>query len=77
MEATSPDWSRGVCVILDLDPELFFLTGKHQVAKAKTYCAPCQIGTACMEWATVNAVTDGVFGGLTPAERNARGTTGP
>lgn len=45
---------------------------KANVVKAKILCAQCPIRAACAEHAIRHGETDGIWGGLTPAERRAR-----
>ncbi|MFJ8855134.1 WhiB family transcriptional regulator [Streptomyces sp. NPDC102437] len=42
------------------------------VGKAKVLCAACPIKAACADHAIRRGETDGIWGGLTPAERRAR-----
>ncbi|MFB6813084.1 WhiB family transcriptional regulator [Streptomyces sp. NPDC056347] len=41
------------------------------VTEAKALCAQCPIRAACVEHAIRHGETDGIWGGLTPAERRA------
>lgn len=69
------DWrDAGAC--RDEDPELFFPLGTEgrwaiQIEQAKAVCARCPVLDACGQWALDNPrlVPNGVFGGLTDAER--------
>ena len=77
-----PGWmSRGVCT--DVDPELFFgpdfgwgrehaeappVRAKRE-ARAKALCATCPVRQACLEYAMTAPEHDGVWGGVTAAER--------
>lgn len=61
------------------DPELFFPPGRdgasyRQVQKAKEFCVPCPVRTACLRWALTRGC-DGVWGGTSQSEREqiARG----
>lgn len=53
------------------DPNLFFPSGddEAQVDKAKDVCATCPVREACLQYALTTNQTDGVWGGLTGAER--------
>jgi len=49
----------------------FFNGRPVSVRSAKAMCARCSVIDSCLSFATVNDITDGVFGGLTRAERVA------
>lgn len=54
------------------DPELFFPDGgdiKLSHAKAKEFCSDCIVYKDCLKFAMDNGITYGVWGGLTPIER--------
>jgi WhiB family transcriptional regulator, redox-sensing transcriptional regulator len=55
----------------DEDPEVFFpFPGDARgIAKAKAICNRCTVKTACGEWALETRQADGVWGGLSEAER--------
>lgn len=65
------DWrERAAC--RDVDPELFFPIGSSgpalmQIEEAKAVCAVCPVKGPCAEFGA--GETDGVWGGLTTAER--------
>lgn len=61
------DWTAAHCN--GIDTELFFLSGKHQIAKAKRYCLGCPVQLECLESAKDEEF--GVFGGLSAVERGA------
>lgn len=56
-----------------VDPEIFFPdpTDTAGITKAKTFCGNCdqEIKTKCLSFALINRVRYGVWGGLTPDER--------
>jgi hypothetical protein len=62
----------------EVDPELFFPTAESgtvwqaQVAAAKAVCAGCPVRAECLAWA-LQALPDGVAGGMTPQERRREG----
>jgi WhiB family transcriptional regulator, redox-sensing transcriptional regulator len=70
------DWrAAGACA--QADPDLFFpisSTGRAlgQFAKAKAICAACPVRRPCLEFALENDLVYGIWGGTTPAERQAR-----
>ncbi len=57
------------------DPELFFPVGDRgplhdrAVVAAKRVCRRCQVRFECLQYALASNQTEGIFGGLTPAER--------
>ena len=53
------------------DTSIFFSTDPELVAKAKAVCATCPVTSRCLEFALHNQVWEGIFGGLTPDEREA------
>lgn len=59
---------NGLCSF-GVDPELFFREDEVGVAAAKRLCAACPLAAACLAYATEN-VEYGIWGGLTPAERD-------
>jgi WhiB family redox-sensing transcriptional regulator len=63
------DLAQAVCV--NEDSEIFFSEEPSEIALAKSICGECPIATQCAEWAAKNAEY-GVFGGLTPEERQQK-----
>jgi len=63
------DLAQAVCV--NADSEIFFSEEPSEIALAKSICGECPIATQCAEWAAKNAEY-GVFGGLTPEERQQK-----
>lgn len=61
--------TQAVCV--NADSEIFFSEDTSEIALAKSICGECPIATQCAEWAAKNAEY-GVFGGLTPEERQQK-----
>lgn len=56
--------------------DLFFPVGTggpaaQQVENAKKICAGCSVRDACLLWAVETGANDGIWGGLTEAERRA------
>lgn len=56
------------------DPELFFPVGATgeallQAEEAKAVCRRCPVMALCAEWALEHRVHEGVWGGLTEAQR--------
>lgn len=60
---------------LGLDANLFFpLQGRADCVKeAKKVCAACPARNKCLEWANINQIAYGVWGGLTVSERKKSG----
>jgi hypothetical protein len=63
------DLTRAVC--MNADSEVFFSEDPSEIALAKSICGECPIASQCAEWAAKNAAY-GVFGGLTPKERQQK-----
>jgi WhiB family redox-sensing transcriptional regulator len=69
-------WTRAACA--SADPELFFpiaCSGPalRQVARAKAICARCPIQQECLQYALAAGSIQGVWGGMTEAERRRLG----
>lgn len=70
----SPREWRSQAACRDVDPELFFPVAdsgplvEWQVQEAKAVCDGCPVRAECLAFA-LRALTDGIAGGLTPAER--------
>nr|WP_315986786.1 WhiB family transcriptional regulator [Streptomyces sp. Isolate_219] len=67
------DW-RHQAVCREVEPELFFpagSTGPHllQIEEAKAVCRRCPVMQHCGEWALTTRMQDGVWGGMSEAER--------
>lgn len=58
-----------LCV--ETDPELFFpdKASLWKVDAAKKVCAACPVSQDCLAYALVNRFDDGIWGGLSPGER--------
>lgn len=71
---TVPDWrDRGDCRRIG-EPELWFPKGTTeadaaQAAEAKAFCRECPVAMTCALWALEIRATDGVWGGMDPAQR--------
>ncbi|MFE6903825.1 WhiB family transcriptional regulator [Streptomyces sp. NPDC057717] len=69
------DW-RHLAQCREYDPELFFPRGATdyaavQAEDAKAVCRTCPVMQRCRQWALKEHIADGVWGGLTPKERDA------
>lgn len=57
-------------------PEMFFPQGEnmemlvHEISIAKAICNRCPIQNVCAEYAMIAEEPYGIWGGLTPSERN-------
>ena len=65
-------WSRAACATAD--PDLFFPISHsgpavRQVMRAKAICARCEIQQECLRYALDAGSIQGVWGGMTEAER--------
>lgn len=77
MRASAPNgrgnalaWAdRAACAGRDVNE--FFTTNKRRIAQIKNVCASCPVRELCLDQAlrTEDTSRHGVFGGLTPAER--------
>ena len=64
----SQDWrARAAC--RNSDVELFFPASEEGAGPAKAVCATCPVRHDCLEWALATRQHEGVWGGLTEAER--------
>lgn len=58
-------------------PEMFFPVGQdmemlnHEISIAKAICNRCPIKPVCAEYAIISDEPYGIWGGLTPSERNS------
>lgn len=72
MRAPSP--GGAACREPGVDADLFFPVGDlgpavREVAAAKAVCARCPLVAQCRDWALASAEPEGIWGGMTPAER--------
>lgn len=52
-----------------LNTEIFFPTDGVGVEKAKSICSGCAVREPCLEYALLNGIKDGVWGGTSERER--------
>lgn len=69
------DW-RNHAACRSQDPELFFPVGdqgpaRTQTAEARQVCQGCTVSEACLAFAILAGVSDGVWGGLSEDERRS------
>jgi WhiB family redox-sensing transcriptional regulator len=75
MSRASLSWhERAACIGLPL--ELFFPIGEvnspsSHIARAKLVCGRCAVVSECLSAAIRTSEPEGIWGGLTPAERKA------
>lgn len=62
------DW-RQKAECLDADPEVFFPEAGSNGLAAKRICARCEVKQECLDYAMVNRIDDGVWGGTAAVER--------
>lgn len=66
--------AAGEPAVCKQDPDLFFPEGQgsavyQSLKDAKTICMPCPLRDACLTYALVADMYEGVWGGTTPIER--------
>jgi WhiB family redox-sensing transcriptional regulator len=62
------EWMRsGKCD--DMDPSIFFPNDGVGVEIARRICVDCPVKAACLEYALVNRIDHGVWGGASERER--------
>ncbi len=53
-----------------VDPEVFFVEkGGNGIREARKICAQCTVGRQCLQFALDANIKAGVFGGMSPLER--------
>jgi hypothetical protein len=57
------------------DLNLFFPDRGESAGPARQVCAACPVRQPCLDYAVSNAITDGIWGGLTELERRALRTS--
>lgn len=63
-----PPWMLdGNCI--GTDPDMFFPTRGESTNDAKQCCVGCRVRTECLDYAMVNKLGFGVWGGLSERER--------
>jgi len=64
------DW-RDSAACLDTSPEMYFPEPDWKpTIMARQVCAGCPVAAQCLEFALVNEIKSGIFGGTTPYERS-------
>lgn len=67
-DPTDPTW-RLSALCAQTDPELFFPEKGGSTAQAKSICRHCEVRTACLDHALTTGQRDGIWGGLSPRQR--------
>jgi WhiB family redox-sensing transcriptional regulator len=57
---------------VEVDPELFFpeVDSVWRAQAAKNICDKCPVKKECLDYALSNRFRDGIWGGLSPTQRN-------
>lgn len=67
------EWMRqALCRLFDLSPNLFFSPHGRHIAieqSAKRVCSACIVREDCLNYALERNIKDGLWGGMTKAER--------
>ncbi len=67
-DTTQTVWmSRGAC--RQYEPSVFFPSDGVGVDRARKICATCSVTPECLEYALVNRIDHGVWGGASERER--------
>lgn len=78
MRTHENDWFlKANCRDPDVDPDIFFPDyekfkniKEYTVARAKAICAECAVREQCLNYALANHEKFGIWGGMTPEERD-------
>ncbi|MFI7691817.1 WhiB family transcriptional regulator [Nonomuraea sp. NPDC049655] len=65
---TAASWMDGA-LCAEADPEAWFPEHGAPAGPAQTICHACPARAACLAYALAEDIPFGIFGGLTPAER--------
>jgi Transcription factor WhiB. len=68
LDVRGPAWLTGA-LCAEVDPAIMFPDKGGSSREGKKVCAGCDLAAACHEWAVVNEIPDGIFGGVTARER--------
>jgi WhiB family redox-sensing transcriptional regulator len=55
----------------NVDPEIFFPEQGESLKPARKYCDICMVREECLEYAVVNFIVEGVWGGTSGRQRRA------
>lgn len=53
-----------------IDPSTFFTVDVIKVKSVKKICENCSVKEDCLQFALTNEISWGIYGGMTPKERN-------
>jgi WhiB family transcriptional regulator, redox-sensing transcriptional regulator len=70
LPSPSRHW-RDQAACLGADPDLFFPQRGESAEPAREICARCPVREACLDYALRNAITHGIWGGVSERERRA------
>src|SRR5438067_1814886 len=70
LPSPSRHW-RDQAACLGADPDLFFPQRGESAEPAREICARCPVREACLDYALRNAITHGIWGGVSVRERRA------
>jgi WhiB family redox-sensing transcriptional regulator len=65
----APEWTEEASC-RGMDPAVFFPSDGTGVQEAAAICAGCPVKAPCLEYALVNRIQHGVFGGLSERARD-------
>lgn len=65
----SDEW-RTKAACKGVDPNEFFTTEEKRVRVMKQLCDSCPVKSECLQFALTNDIAWGIYGGMTPKERN-------
>lgn len=65
-------WDEGACV--GMNPEIWHpnMSVKDEVQRARDICDTCPVRSECLDYAQTTRINQGIWGGLTPRQREYR-----
>lgn len=70
-DADRPFKWQDFALCLETDPDVFFPEKGSSADPARSVCGECPVRLQCLDYALSRELAYGVFGGLTPRERQA------
>lgn len=69
MQPSRQSFTDALCT--EVDPDIFFPDPSDLggIFEAKSICSECPLTRQCLQYAIDNSLKDGIFGGMTPKER--------
>lgn len=65
-----PDWEQAICRDEKYDSDIWFEeSDKERKSEAKAHCNRCPLQAQCLEYAMLNNITHGIWGGVTASVR--------